>query len=199
MFSSRSGRGARLHRRACALRDAEVEHLDLAATADENVGRLDVPMNDAAFVSVRQPSRDGSTDDGDHLGREGGLLLGDRGEAEAVDELEHQVHARLALRECVEEADVGVRQGREHARLALELRRERRVGGDGVLQDLQRDRSFERLFDRLAWARKESLSRAPRECGIRRCSGSSATCPLDPGARSRATPKRPTGHVGRRR
>ncbi len=106
-----------------ALRDPEVEDLDVTVPAHEDVRRLDVAVDDAALVRVGQPSRDGRADDGDRVRRERGLLLGDGGEAEAVDELEREMHARVALREGVEHADVRVREGREDARLALELRR----------------------------------------------------------------------------
>ena len=67
MFSSRRGESGGLVGPRGPLRDSEIEDLDVAVPAHEDVRRLDVTMDDASLVRVREPSRDSGADDGDHL------------------------------------------------------------------------------------------------------------------------------------
>ena len=119
--------------------DAEVEDLHVAAVAHEHVGRLDVAVDDPVLVRVGEAARDEGADHRRRVGRHGGPLLQQVGEAVAVDELEHEVHLRLVAHVSVQETDVRVAKLAEDLRLALELRGEGRRRSDGAPQDLDGD------------------------------------------------------------
>ena len=81
---SRDGRGKRgVHRASGSFRDArqsEVEHLDGAVGPDLDVGRLQVPMDDARFVRRFEARRDAGGDRKSLVDRQrsGGEPFGER-------------------------------------------------------------------------------------------------------------------------
>ena len=118
-------------RQAC---DAEVGELRAALVVEEHVGGLEVTMDDAARVSVREAG-------GDAGGDRERLAVGKRPSGlEAVLEgsgqqaLQHHVRPAVLFAVVVELRDVRVRQRRERVRLALESRRVG-VGGEQLDRD----------------------------------------------------------------
>ena len=141
-------------------------------SADEDVRRLDVAVDDAALVRVGEPARDGGADGRDSVRRRrSGRFSSDGREAEAVDELEHEVHLASRLRRTRRAARCsGGTASARTLRFALELRRERRRRRDRALQHLERDDAPERLLDRLVDRRERARARAPRGRGSPRWS-----------------------------
>ena len=105
--------------------DPEVEDFHVAAGAGHDVGGLDVAVDDAARVRVRETPRHRRADRGHRVRRHRGSLAQQGRQAEPVDELEHEIEARVGLHERVEQANVGVAELGEHLRLALEMSGER--------------------------------------------------------------------------
>ncbi len=112
-------------RQALALRDPKVGDLHVAPLRDHDVRGLDVAMNDAARVGVREAGRDVGAEGRDDLRRETVRLRGDRREAPPVDVLEHEVHRIVRLDEVEQHGDVRVAQRRQDVRFPFELRGER--------------------------------------------------------------------------
>jgi hypothetical protein len=120
-------------------RDAQVSELgaDRAAAArDEDVGRLHVPVHDAALVHMRECGRDLCPDRGDLARGE------DRQEAAeilALDELHHEVGRLLvAARErIVQRHERGMVDAREHPHLGVDAAG---IRGDGDVGAEQLDR-----------------------------------------------------------
>lgn len=105
--------------------DPKVEDLHFAMTADEDVRRLDAPMDDAAFVRMRESASNSRADGGDAVWWKAGSSFEQSGEIDAVDELQHQIHPRVGLHEGMQLTNVRMTKQRQHACFALELRCER--------------------------------------------------------------------------
>jgi hypothetical protein len=121
-------------------RDAEVEDLHGAVTGDEDVARLEVPVDDRHVVRVRQHGRDLGGDGGRPADRQrpaGGEVGGQR---YAVDELHHQEQplVRRVEHRVVHLRHAGVLDARGDAGLAAEALGEllgQLRGGDRRLPD----------------------------------------------------------------
>ena len=102
------------------LGDAEIEQLDAAICADENVRRFEVTMHDEVGVRVRHGGEniEKELDASFHAKR---VLVAIAIDWQAVDVLEHQVRLRRRRYAGVDEArDVRMAEPREQAALALE-------------------------------------------------------------------------------
>ena len=120
-----------------SLRQAEIEDLQVAVPADEEILGLQVAMDDAL------PVRGGETPG--HLERVvHGLLLGDRSGVElpaqrlALEELHHGVGDSSLRAEVEDRQDVWMRERRDCLRLALEAGQHVGIGRDGLRKDLDR-------------------------------------------------------------
>jgi hypothetical protein len=120
------------------LGEPEVEHLELARGAHEQVRRLDVAMNDAALM--RRVERAG------HLHRQvDGLRDGDRAglqqllDALALAQLHHDERLAVVLLDVVDDADVRVVERGGELGLAVEARERRGLGRQPRRQELERD------------------------------------------------------------
>ena len=124
------------------LRQAEVEHLDLALRRELHVGGLQVPVHDPLLVRGLERVRD--------LARDRERLV-DRHRAGrdplrqrlALDELEHERLDVAGLLQPVDRRDVRVVQRRQDLRLALEPRQPLRVLRHRLRQHLDRDVAVE--------------------------------------------------------
>ena len=125
------------------LRQAEVEHLDLAVWRDLHVGRLQVAVDDALLVRVLEGLGD-LLGDSDRLVDRNRPALQSLREVLALDQLHDQdvrlrsVRERHAL-EAVEVGDVGVVEGGQDLGLALEPGEPIGIGGEGLGEELERD------------------------------------------------------------
>ena len=147
---ARARRGARLLAGGNGLDplgQAEVEDLDVAVSADEEVLGLQVPVDDALLVGRGKALCD--------LQRVvHGLLLGDRTCVElpaqrlAFQKLHDGVGDAVLVAEVVDGKDVRMRQRRDGLRFALEPRERVGIRGDGLGQDLDRDVPIELLVPR---------------------------------------------------
>jgi len=130
------------------LRDAEVEHLHDTGRCDQDVGRLQVAVDDAAFVRRLERARD--------------LLRGGQGVAErqrsatdaageplAFDEFEHERLNAGGVLDPVDGADVGMIERREQPRLACESGDSFRIADKQLWQYLDRDIARELRVARL--------------------------------------------------
>ncbi len=124
------------------LRQAEVEDLDVAVPADEEVLGLQVPMDDALLV--RRGETPGNLERVVH-----GLLLGDRAGVElpaqrlAFQKLHDGVRDAVLVAEIVDRQDVLMGERRDRLRLALEPGERVGIGRDGLREDLDRDLPIE--------------------------------------------------------
>ena len=120
------------------LRQAEVEDLDVAVPADEEVLGLQVPMDDALLV--RRGETPGNLERVVH-----GLLRGDRTGVEllaqrlAFEKLHDRVGDALLRSEVEDRQDVRMRERRDRLRLALEPGERVGIGRDGLRKHLDRD------------------------------------------------------------
>ena len=112
----------------------------MPAAGQQDVGRLDVAVDDPAAVCLREPFRDLARD-GEHLVRRerttGDPLL----EAAPFDQRHRDVGPALVLAGLVDRADVWVVERGGGLGLAQEPRARRRIGRQVVGQELQRDRA----------------------------------------------------------
>ena len=112
--------GIRQRRRVVDARDAEVGQLGVAVRGQQHVVRLDVAMDHAALVGVRE--RRGHLDgDRERLrDRQGALQRDALVQVAPVDELADDERAPVGLAAVDDRDDARVREQRERARLALE-------------------------------------------------------------------------------
>ena len=89
---------------------AEVEHLHASARGHEDVGRLDVPVNDAALVCRTERVEHLHADLG-HPPRRHRPLLDERRQRRALDELHHDERRPVILVDVVNRADTRMVQG----------------------------------------------------------------------------------------
>ena len=146
---------ARRHRRPCdiarrrlrlrrQLGEAEVEHLRLAARGDEDVGRLDVAVDDAVARARRRARRRSAIAEIEQL-VERQRPAADAGASSvlAVEQLHDDERLALVLADVVDRADVRMVQRRGGARLALEALERLRVARQLARQELERDLAAE--------------------------------------------------------
>ena len=148
---------ARIARRAGMsgeLGQAKVEHLRVSRTGNEDVGGLDVAMDDPFCVRLRQRLADlhSQLDHPVHRHR----LAADRVlERLPLEQLHSDERRAVVLADLVDGADVGVVERRRRARLAQEALERRRVLRHLVRQELERHLAAE------VWC--------PRRCRQRPC------------------------------
>ena len=141
----------------------EVEHLHLAACGDDDVGALDVAMDDAPAVRFGQ--RVGHLPGDVHGLAHGERAMGDaRREDLALDVLHHQEVGALVLADVVDGGDVGGPQRRGGPGLGQQARAPFRVRLAGRGQELERDLASQpRVFgevDLAHAARAQALAHA---------------------------------------
>jgi hypothetical protein len=148
----RHGSGNRALPRGCRSRedgDSEIEQLGRAIPRDENVRRLDVPMDDPFLMRGRQGTRD--------LFRQRERLL-NRQPATPVSLLEclpvvvthhDEEPPRCGLTNVVDDADIRVIEGRCCLGFTEETGLGVRVGSERPSQELQRDEPVETLIESL--------------------------------------------------
>ena len=145
------------------LRQPEVEHLDGAVLPHNDVGRLEIPMDDARFV--RRPQGDGDLPgDRQRVVERQRALCDALGEGGAFDQLEHQRPDAIGLRGAVDLRDVRMVQGGKDPCLPLEARPTVRVGGERVGQHLQ---SYVAVERRIAGAIHFAHATGPERAGDR--------------------------------
>src|SRR5262249_353618 len=106
-------------RAVAVLREAEVKDLHHVSWRDDDVGRLEIAVDEAALV--RGVEGVGNlTGDRDGLTRRQRSPADAIGERLAVDQFQHERGDAGALLETVDRRDVRMIERREHARLALE-------------------------------------------------------------------------------
>ena len=125
--------------------DPEVhDHGLVGAVLDHDVGRLEVPVNDARVVRRDETGDHSASDPHDLFDRESArALLQDRGELDPVDVGHRDVLDAADLPHVVDAHDVGVGDLPGEQELALEalleVARQLRIGGDLGAHDLDRD------------------------------------------------------------
>ncbi len=115
----------------------EVEHLDLSLRRDLDVGRLQVPMDDASLVGRLQGLGDLERDPEGLLDRQGAAgdpLL----QRLALDQLHDQEVDAVRLLHLVDAGDVGMVQGGQNLGLALEAGEALRILRERLRQHLDR-------------------------------------------------------------
>ena len=159
------------------LGDAEVHHLDLAEAGDGDVVRLQVAVDDVVGMG-RADRREELLGDVERLvDGHAALVLEDRAERLALDELHDDEERLVVLVEVVDAHDARVVEGRDGGRLALEAAPELGVAGVGVAQDLDRHRDLEAgmeapVDDAHRAATELSLDREPTEMVYQRSASS---------------------------
>jgi hypothetical protein len=122
--------------------EAEIQDADVVAgpdlLADHDVGRLDVAMNDALRVGVRQPRRD-LADQRERAPGRNRAVVDQRAQRRARDVLHHQVGSAVPHTEVDDRDAVGMGQLAHHPGLALEPREELRVVRKWRMEELDRD------------------------------------------------------------
>jgi len=148
-----AGLGSALVGRFDHRRQAEVEQLRVAAGSDENVGRLEIAVDDAGSVCGFERFRNlhAEADDGAERHRAGGHHLE---QGQAAQQLHHEVGTILRLgrlADVEDGANVGVVQRRGGARFALEpaqvLVRRGEGGGEQFYRDVATELQIVRLVD----------------------------------------------------
>ena len=141
--------------RVLELRDAEVGHLHLVVVVQDQVGGLDVAMDDAARVRVVERCGDLAHEPDDFLGLEVRALGQHVGDRTAVDELHREERIAILLAQVEERHDARVAERPRDLGLVLEavdegavLRaRARDVQPDGLDRQLALDQGIEGLVD----------------------------------------------------
>jgi hypothetical protein len=120
------------------LRQAEVEHSDLALAVHFDVGRLEVAVDDSLGVSGLQRLCDATRDCQRFLERH--CTPGDPlSQGLAVHQLHHQETSAVVLLQAVDSGNVGVVEGGEEAGFALEPGEALGVRNERLWQELDRD------------------------------------------------------------
>jgi len=124
------------------LRQAEVENLGIAAWGDENIGGLDVAMNDPGVVgrSQRIGDPDSEREQRFHLQWLAGDALFQGG---ALQILHDDEGAAVLFTDVINRADVRVIQGRRSLGLAPESAQGFGIAGEVIGQKLESDESLE--------------------------------------------------------
>ena len=123
--------------------EAEVGDAQAAVVAEEQVGRLHVPVDEAAPVGVVE-GPGGLEAEEQRLGRGAAQALVEQvPEAAAAQVLGDEVRGAPVVAPVVDGEDVRVVQGRRRLGLGPEPAEERLVVGEGLVQDLHRDAALQ--------------------------------------------------------
>jgi hypothetical protein len=147
------------------LGDPEVRDLHAVGVVEDQVGRLDVAVDDALGMGVIDCGRDLADQPDDLLRLEAQPTLDDRGDRLALDELHGQVGQAALFADVEQRHDVGVRQGPRDPRLVVEPLDEGlvlralpgNVQADGLDRERALDEGVERLVDRTHRAVPDAL------------------------------------------
>jgi hypothetical protein len=123
-----------------ALRDAEVEDLDVAALRQRDVARFEIAVHDALLVRRGESVRD-LPRDVEHLREREARVRIPRDqlcEGRPFHELHDQRRNAVGFFETIDLGDVGMVQRRQHPRFPFEAREPFRLVGEGCRQDLDR-------------------------------------------------------------
>ena len=120
------------------LGEAEVEHLHRAVASDLDVGRLEVPVDDAEVMGGLDACGDLLRDAQRLVERYRPLDEAIR-EGRPLHQLEDEGGDAAGCFEAVDAPDVRMVEGRERSRLAFESGDTRRIGDERVRQDLEGD------------------------------------------------------------
>jgi hypothetical protein len=115
------------------LGESEIENLNRPIGRHFDVGRLEIPMNNALFVRGFQSFRDLACDGNGLVERQGTLEVG----------AFHELHDQRALLDTIHGRDVGVIQRGQQLRFALEARHVLGVVGQRGGQDFDGDVAIE--------------------------------------------------------
>src|SRR5208283_283325 len=124
------------------LRQAEIQNLGVASGGDENVGGLDVAMDNALGMRGIEGVGDFGGEGEDYLGIHGAAADAVL-EGGAFQKFHGDVGLLAALADVVDGADVGVIQRRSGAGLAAKAFESLGIAGDGVGQEFERDKTAE--------------------------------------------------------
>ena len=156
-----------------ALREAEVREVGVVVLAEQDVGGLDVAVDEPRGVRGVQRGRDLADDAGGAPGRERALAPDERPEVVAGHVAHRDVGDAALLARVVDRDDVGVVDRRRDLRLAQEAAPDRRVlherGGDDLQRDLAVERELRRpVHDPHAAATRDRLDPVAGEAAPRR-------------------------------
>jgi len=127
------------HVRCAGAGDAEVRDLRAVLVVDDDVLRLEVAVDDTAAVREARGPEDLNREVDGALGRERALVVDELLQRSAGDVLHRDVRRVVPLAAVVDRHDVLVLQARRGRRLTAEALDELGVGGEALVQDLQRD------------------------------------------------------------
>ncbi len=125
------------------LGDAEVRQQHPPIGRQQDVGRLDVAMDEAGTVGLVERARNRRADVDGELRTEALLTVEQLAEALAVDELHHHGLAAVVLEHVVDGDDVGVVQPGDGDRFAPEPFGDHGIGGEVRLEPLDGDPAVE--------------------------------------------------------
>ena len=125
-------------------RQTEVEHLDVSVAGDDDVGRLEIAMDDVPVVCGRE--RAGNLRPVfDRLSRRHRPARDDLGQRLTLKQLGDRVGARAIPADVIDRDDMGVGEAGERLHLALEARERVRIVRERRRQHLDRDVTAEAL------------------------------------------------------
>ena len=152
-------------------RQAKVEHFGLAAFGDEDVGRLQVPVNDACRVRRVQRVRDFDGVAEDLVDRERAFAQA-AGERFAFQIFHHEETGAVLVPNVVEDADVRMIQRRNRARLAVKALAPVGIARQIRRQHFDRDGAFEPRVPRsIHFAHAPGSDRGKDFVGADACAG----------------------------
>jgi hypothetical protein len=128
--------------RTYRLREAKVEHLHRAIRPQFDIGRLQVAVNDAAFMRRFQRLGDLSRD-GHRFLQSHRSLRDPIGERQPIDKLQNERARTAGVFDAVNMRDMGMIERGEHFRLTLKPRQAIAIGREGLREDLQGDVALE--------------------------------------------------------
>ena len=120
--------------------EAEVGDPDLAGAVEHDVRRLQIAMDDAAFVRRGEAGADLARDFDRAIVGKAADAPQQRRQLLAVHVLHRQEGVAVDLADVVDAADVGMRNLPRHAHFGVELHQARRIAIELRRQELQRDR-----------------------------------------------------------
>ena len=130
-------------------RQTEIRHIDATFLIDQDIRALDIAMNGAALVGVRQRAG-GRAQDGHHDDeRQGALTLDDRIEGLSLDELHHDIVKPTRFSDLIDRNDVRVIQRGGPTGLPPQPLGDGASGGTSRQHHFERHRAAQRRIDGL--------------------------------------------------